>query len=92
MGVTAARHAAIVVANTAKVIGIELLCAAQGLDLGEPLKPGVGVGVAHKALRKVVPTMECDRFLAPDLAAAEQLVRDGSLVAAVEKKIGALAV
>ncbi len=91
MGVTAARHADMVVANTGKVLGIEFLCAAQGLDLGEPLAPGKGVGAAFQALRKVVAGLDGDRFLAPDLAAAERLVRSGGLVAAAEKKIGTLA-
>ncbi len=92
MGVTAARHADRVVANTAKVLGIEVLCAAQGLDLGEKLRPGVGVDAAYRVLRKKVPMLSQDRFLAPDLAAAEQLVEDGDLVAAAEKKAGVLAV
>ncbi|MGC6488977.1 MAG: histidine ammonia-lyase [Planctomycetota bacterium] len=92
MGVTAARHADRVVANTAKVLGIELLCAAQGLDLGEKLKPGVGVAAAYRALRRRVAGLDGDRFLAPDLAEAERAVVDGSLVTAVEKKIGPLAV
>lgn len=92
MGVTAARHAAMVGANTAKVLGIELLCAAQALDLGEPLKPGAGVHAAYLALRQVVKGLDGDRYLAPDLAAAEKLVRDGVLVAAAEKKVGVLAV
>jgi histidine ammonia-lyase len=92
MGVTAARHAERVVHNTAKVLGIELLCAAQGLDLGQQLRPGRGVEAAYAAVRARVPTMAGDRFLAPDLAAAEQLVLDGSLVAAVEQKVGGLAV
>jgi len=92
MGVTAARHAEIVVANTGKVLGIELLCAAQGLDLGEPLRPGKGVEAAYRALRKRVRGLEGDRFLAPDLAVAEQLVLDGTIVAAAEKVVGALAV
>ena len=92
MGVTAARHADRVVANTAKVLGIELLCAAQGLDLGERLRPGAGVAAVHRALRRVVPALVTDRLLAPDLAAAERLVRDGSLVAAAERAAGVLAV
>jgi histidine ammonia-lyase len=92
MGVTAARHADRVVKNTAKVLGIELLCAAQGLDLGEPLRPGKGVEAAYKALRQRVKGLDGDRFLAPDLAVAEQCVLDGSLVQAVERKVGALAV
>jgi histidine ammonia-lyase len=91
MGVTAARHAAMVVANTGKVLGIELLCAAQGLDLGAPLRPGLGVHAAYQALRKVVPGLDGDRFLAPDLALAERLVREGVVVAAAERKVGPLA-
>ncbi|MBL9078891.1 MAG: histidine ammonia-lyase [Planctomycetes bacterium] len=92
MGVTAARHAERVVANTAKVLGIEVLCAAQGLDLGAKLRPGAGVAAAFRALRKRVPMLARDRFLAPDLAAAETLVTDGVLVAAAEQAVGALAV
>lgn len=92
MGVTAARHADRVIANTAKVLGIELLCAAQGLDLGEKLKPGVGVAAAHRALRRRVAGLDGDRYLAPDLAEAEQVIVDGTLVTAVEKKVGPLAV
>lgn len=92
MGVTAARHADRVVANTAKVLGIELLCAAQGLDLGEKLKPGKGVDAAYKTLRRRIQGLDGDRFLAPDLRAAEELVEDGTLVTAVEKKVGPLSV
>lgn len=92
MGVTAARFAAMVVSNTAKVLGIEIMCGAQALDLGEKLKPGDGVQAAYKLLRKKIAPLEGDRFLAPDLAAAEQVIIDGSLVAAVHKKVGPLAV
>lgn len=92
MGVTAARFAQMVVSNTAKVLGIEIMCGAQGLDLGEKLKPGAGVQAAYKSLRKQVAPLEGDRFLAPDLAAAEQVIVDGSLVAAVQKVVGPLAV
>ncbi|MBX3461768.1 MAG: histidine ammonia-lyase [Planctomycetes bacterium] len=92
MGVTAARHAERVVANTAKVLGIEFLCAAQGLDLGGKLRPGAGVQAAHRALRRRVRGLDGDRYLAPDLATAEQLVVDGTLVAAAERAVGVLAV
>lgn len=92
MGVTAARHADRVAANTGKVLGIEFLCAAQGLDLGERLRPGAGVAAAYRALRREVAGLDGDRFLAPDLAAAERLVREGTLVAAAEKVVGPLAV
>ena len=90
MGVTAARHAALVVDNTMKVVAIELLCACQGLDLGEPLRPGRGVAVARRAVRARVPTLRGDRILAPDIIACEELLREGSLVRRVEKAVGDL--
>ena len=68
------------------------MCGAQALDLGEKLKPGAGVQAAYKLLRKKIAPLEGDRFLAPDLAAAEEVIVDGSLVAAVHKKVGPLAV
>ncbi|MCR9247121.1 MAG: histidine ammonia-lyase [bacterium] len=92
MGVTAARHAAVVAKNTQKVLGIELLCAAQGLDLGDGLSPGKGVAAAYKALRRRVKALAGDRFLAPDLAVAEELVATGTIAAAAEKAAGLLAV
>jgi histidine ammonia-lyase len=90
MGVTAARHAALIVANTRRVLAIELMCATQGLDCGKRLRPGRGVAAAYRAIRAVVAPLIADRFLAPDLQQIEQLIEDGSLVAAVEKKCGEL--
>ncbi len=90
MGVTAARHAATVVENTARVLGIELLCAAQGLDLGEPIQPGRGVAAAYGLIREDVPALSGDRFLAPDLAVMERLVMSGELAHRVEGVVGEL--
>lgn len=88
MGVTAARHAEMVVANTEKVLAIELMSAAQGIDCGEPLRPGRGVAAAFDCIRKVVPPLEEDRFLAPDIGRLSELVQSGQLVAAVESVRG----
>lgn len=88
MGVTAARHAEMVVSNSEKVLAIELMCAAQGLDCGEQLRPGRGVAAAYESIRSVVPSLSQDRFLAPDIERLEQLVRSGKLVAAVESVRG----
>ena len=69
--------------------GIELMCAAQGLDCGDPkLRPGKGVARAYACIREVIPPLKEDRFLAPDLAAAERVIVDGSLLAAVESARG----
>lgn len=91
MGVTAARQARDIARNTARVLGIELLCAAQGLSFDRALRAGRGVEAAYAAVREVVPPLEQDRFLAPDLEAAEGLVRSGVLLRAVEREVGPLA-
>ena len=91
MGVTAARHARDIATNSARVIGIELICGAQGLDFDRSLKAGRGVEAAYAAIRTKVPALESDRFLAPDLQASYELVVSGELVAAVEAEIGELA-
>jgi histidine ammonia-lyase len=83
MGATAARHALRVLEHSERILAIELICAAQGLDLREDLLPGVapgrGVAEAHGRVRSVVPRLEHDREPGPDLAAATRLVRDGAL-------------
>ena len=73
------------------VVAIELLCATQGLDCGEPLRPGRGVAVAYRCVRDVVPPLEKDRFLAPDLQRVEELLVSGELVRRVEKAVSGLA-
>ncbi|HZC05505.1 MAG TPA: histidine ammonia-lyase [Ktedonobacterales bacterium] len=62
-----------------RVIAIELLLAAQGLDFRAPLKPGRGVAEAHAAVRRVVPTLGDDRPPAPDIEALASALRDGLL-------------
>ena len=90
MGVTAARHASFIVQNVLRVLAIELVCAAQGLDCGEKLAPGRGVAAAYEVIRRRVPPLEGDRFLAPDLRAAEEMIVSGELLAAVERATGPL--
>ncbi len=83
MGSIAARHARTVVEHVELVISIELIVAAQALDLRLELLPGteagVGVREAHAAIRAVVPHLDADREPGPDLAAALRLVRSGQL-------------
>jgi len=91
MGTTSARQAAMILDNATWVIAIELLNAAQALDFHQPLKPGPGVGAARDAVRTVVPPLEGDRVLTPDLEAVRAIMLDGRLLAAVEIAIGPLA-
>jgi histidine ammonia-lyase len=79
MGPAAARKARQVLRNTEAVLGIELLCAAQALEFLKPLHPGAGVERAYRAVRERVAPLDEDRVLAPDIAAAATLVREGAL-------------
>ncbi len=90
MGATAARHARDIAANTAKVLGIELICGAQGLSFDRSLEAGKGVEAAFAVVREVIPALTGDRFLAPDLVVAEDLVRSGRLVGAVRAAVPAI--
>ncbi|HLE98081.1 MAG TPA: histidine ammonia-lyase [Candidatus Thermoplasmatota archaeon] len=90
-GLVQALHAEKILRNGEHAIAIELLCAAQALDLRRPLQPGVGSAAAHRAVRAVVTTLEGDRELHGDVRALAELVRTGRLVAEVEKDVGVLA-
>ena len=90
MGATAAVHAWQVCANVERVLAVELLCGAQGIDFLAPLKPGPGITALHAALREHSPHLGDDRSLAGDIEAVAGAVRDGSLVAAVEGALGPL--
>ncbi|MBI5581344.1 MAG: histidine ammonia-lyase [Deltaproteobacteria bacterium] len=91
MGTIAARKGREIVANTENVIAIELLCAAQALDLFTNLKPGEGTLAAYQAIRRVIPHLDTDRFLAADIAAMRDLMRNGAILGAVEERVGELA-
>jgi histidine ammonia-lyase len=56
-----------IVRNVQHVLGIELMCAAQGIDLRAPLKPGKGVQCAHAVVRSLVAPLEDDRVLSGDI-------------------------
>jgi histidine ammonia-lyase len=68
-----------IVQNVRYVLAIELLCAAQGVDFRAPLRPGRGVARAHGAVRRLVPPLERDRVLAPDIERLAQAIATGEL-------------
>lgn len=80
------------VANLRRVLAVELVCAAAAIDLRGPLQPAAGTGAAVAVLRERVAGPGPDRWLSPDLRAAEQLLADGSVLSAVESAIGSLEV
>jgi len=91
MGWNAARKLRRSVEGLAQVLAIEILTAARALDLRTPLRPGPATGAVVAKLREAVPPPGPDRHLAPEIAAAAEMVRDGSLVAAAETVTGPLA-
>lgn len=90
MGTTAARKAVNICDNAERVLAIELLCAAQAIDFREGLRPGVGSNAAYQAIRRTIPHLGADRVVAKDIAAMVGIIRDGSLLAAVEAACGPL--
>ena len=90
MGTIAARQAREILENVRHVIAIEMLVAAQGLDFLKPLEPGVGVRVAHQAVRTEVPHLEEDRVPAEDIATVYQLLVSEAIVDQVEAVVGGL--
>jgi len=67
--------------NTATIIGIELLAAAQGVDFHRPLNTSPLLATVHQCLRDKVSFYDKDRLFAPDIEAAKQLVVDGAVSA-----------
>jgi len=73
--------------NAAGVIGIELLAAAQGVDLHAPLRTSPALAAAVAAIRRAVPFHAGDRYLADDIGWAKQAVLDGALSGAVQAEL-----
>ena len=84
MGPIAARHARTVLEHVQRILAIELLVAAQALDMRleqvAGARPGAGVAAAHALVRERIAHLDRDREPGPDLAAATALVREGALV------------
>jgi histidine ammonia-lyase len=89
MGWNACRSMRLAVADAIRIVAIEAVCSAEAIEL-RGLPPAPATGAVLAALRQRIPRMDADRFLAPDLAVAEELVRDGTLVAAAETVTGHL--
>jgi histidine ammonia-lyase len=91
MGWAAARKLRTALEHFAKVLAVELVTAARGIDLRTPLLPARGTGAARDALRNGgVAGPGPDRPLSPELEAAAQLVAAGTIIGAVEQAVGTL--
>jgi histidine ammonia-lyase len=77
MATFAARRLGEMADNTATIIAIELLAAAQGIDLRAPLETSPRLSVAKRLLRERVPFYAIDRYFAPDIDVVRQQVQAG---------------
>jgi len=76
--------------NTATIVGIELLAAAQGVDFHRPLNTSPRLSQVQQRLRERVGFYEKDRLFAPDIEAAKQMVLNGGLSASCQELFAGL--
>jgi histidine ammonia-lyase len=93
MGVTAGLKLRAINDNVERILALELMAAAQGVDfrleeLSAGARLGVGTGAAYRLLRRHVPFIAEDTVMYPHIEAARRLVADGSVVAAVGAALG----
>lgn len=92
MGWSAARKLRRAVDGLTRVLAIELLTAARAIELRAPLQPAPATGAVLRALREAgAPAPGPDRFLAPEIETAVQLVATGAAITAAEAVTGPLA-
>jgi histidine ammonia-lyase len=90
MGWTAGRKLRRAVDGLSRVLAVELLTAARALDMRAPFEPATGTRAVRDAIRARVPGPGTDRYLAPEIDAVVELVRDGTIVTAAEAAVGPL--
>jgi len=79
MGMTGAIKLRQIVEHGERVLAIELMCAAQALEFRRPLKSSKRIEEAYEVTRWVIPRLERDRVLAPDIAAMAEAIKSGKL-------------
>ena len=83
MAAHGARRLGQMVENLNHILGVELLCAAQGVEFRAPLATSPVLQKAVTRLRDDIPTLQDDRLMAPDLTKAKSLVADGCILVAM---------
>jgi histidine ammonia-lyase len=87
MGWSSARKLRRSIDGLARVLAVEVLTAARGIDLRAPLEPSPATGAVVRALRERVAGPGPDRHLAPEIEAAVELVCSGALIAAADSAL-----
>jgi len=79
MATFAARRLQPMISNTAHILAIEMLAAAQGIDFLRPLKSSEPLELLHTAVRDAIPNMNQDRYFGNDIVHALEMVKGGAL-------------
>lgn len=79
MGWGAGRKLDQVLDNTARVIAIELLCGVQGVEQRRPRRPGRGTGRICDSIRAVVPSLDADRSVGPEIETVAAMIENGDI-------------
>ena len=87
MAAHGARRLRRMIDNLAVILGIEAICACQGIEERAPLTTSPKLRDAYELLRAHVPRLEQDRYMADDLETAAHLVRSDQLALATEVKL-----
>jgi histidine ammonia-lyase len=69
-------------ANLSVILGVEMICAAQGIEFRAPLVTSPALQSAMTRIRADIPSLGQDRYMAPDITAAAALITSGDLVQA----------
>jgi histidine ammonia-lyase len=75
MATFAARRLEEMNANTANILAVELLAAAEGIEFHRPLKSSPALETAHAAIRAKAARFDQDKYFAPSIAAVQRIVR-----------------
>jgi histidine ammonia-lyase len=90
MGNAAGLKAWQVLANSERVLAIELLAGAQAIEFLAPLEPGVGARAARAWVRSLSPRLQEDRPLSGEIELVTAAIRDGSALEALTAQVGDL--
>ncbi len=90
MATFAARRLQPMLDNTAHIVAIELLAAAQGIEFLRPLRSSEALEAVHSKVRSVSAAMMQDRSLAPDMQAVQGMVKNGAIAGAMKARLPAL--
>ncbi|MNF81020.1 Histidine ammonia-lyase [compost metagenome] len=90
LGTSAALKLGKALENCGRILAIEYLLAAQAFEFHKPRGFGAGTGAAWETLRERVPAYDQDRWLAPDIARAADLLRDAAALEGIAARTGGL--